>query len=123
MIQEAANPSFSTMVPFAPEPPQDATASSGPCSPTSPESCDQDQKPLVEPVPSPSWMKGAYWDKPVLSEGCTAYGTREHTARLWGLPFYVNWKNACQQTDLDIPGQSYGKPDYCETQVSTQLLR
>lgn len=59
-----------------------------------------------------------YWEEPTPAERCSAYGTREYSARLWDLSFFASWKGACNNTPIVINGQTFANPERCESRVS-----
>ncbi|KAF8969502.1 hypothetical protein BDZ97DRAFT_145 [Flammula alnicola] len=59
--------------------------------------------------------RGLYWDEPQPSSRCLAFGTREYTARLWNVPFYAKWVEACEHTEVMIHGIIVPKPSSCES--------
>jgi hypothetical protein len=61
---------------------------------------------------------GVYWEAPIPAEQCSAYGMREYHAKLKNLPFFSNGMDVCQNTPIEIHGQSFASPDRCDRRVS-----
>lgn len=59
-----------------------------------------------------------YWDEIKPKEHCTAFGTREYTAKLKNLAWSQNtkWKQVCENTWVTIHGVNV-KPAKCERKV------
>ncbi|TEB30071.1 hypothetical protein FA13DRAFT_1858453 [Coprinellus micaceus] len=57
---------------------------------------------------------GVYWEAPIPAEQCSAYGMREYHAKLKNLPFFSNGMDVCQNTPIEIHGQSFASPDRCD---------
>lgn len=60
----------------------------------------------------------SYWDEINPTEHCTAFGTREYTAKLKNLAWIQNakWKKVCENTQATIHGVKV-KPTKCERKV------
>lgn len=64
------------------------------------------------------WRKrGVYWDVPQGSEHCLAHGAREYSAKLRKIPFFANWRDACQNTQAMIHNTVFESPTRCEKKV------
>ncbi|TFK71760.1 hypothetical protein BDN72DRAFT_837148 [Pluteus cervinus] len=59
------------------------------------------------------------WDEPRPGDHCSAYGTREYTARLLDIPNSQEGTRACQMSKMEIRGIVYDKPSRCEYRGST----
>lgn len=44
---------------------------------------------------------GLYWDEPQARQ-CVSYRTQEYTACLRNIPFSFNWREACEETPIEI---------------------
>ena len=50
---------------------------------------------------------GLHWDLPIADSHCTAYNTREYSARLLNtVPFEYNWLRPCEDMPIIINGRS-----------------
>lgn len=54
------------------------------------------------------------WDDPRPAHQCMAFGEKEYSARLQGVPLFANRKNACKNTPIEIRGQTFESPNSCE---------
>ncbi|KAF9569003.1 hypothetical protein CPC08DRAFT_757203 [Agrocybe pediades] len=59
-------------------------------------------------------LSSPHWDELVPDSRCLGFGTREYTARLWGLPFFSNWMETCKDTETNIRNVVVQHPSYCE---------
>jgi len=55
-----------------------------------------------------------YWDNLHPGLHCSAYGTREYSARLMNIPTSYNWMKACQNMPVTIHNTTINTPDRCE---------
>ncbi|KJA29912.1 hypothetical protein HYPSUDRAFT_126366, partial [Hypholoma sublateritium FD-334 SS-4] len=56
-----------------------------------------------------------FWDEPQPNARCLGFGRREYTAKLRNVPFYANWVEACERTEVTIHGVRILSPTFCES--------
>jgi hypothetical protein len=67
---------------------------------------------------------GLHWDEPTRDPHCTAYNTREYSARLLNtlaVPYAYNWTKACEDIPIVIHGRTM-KTTRCDTNKSVSCL-
>lgn len=63
-----------------------------------------------------------FWDEPQPSAHCLGFGKREYTAKLRNVPFYANWVEACERTEVTIRGIRILSPSFCESKVCVNCV-
>jgi microsomal dipeptidase-like Zn-dependent dipeptidase len=53
-----------------------------------------------------------YWGS-FQNNGCTGWSQREYASRLWDIPWWQDWTQACQQTSGQPPGSTNRPPNRC----------
>jgi microsomal dipeptidase-like Zn-dependent dipeptidase len=57
----------------------------------------------------------------VKEDHCTSTTTRQHSARLWDIPWGYSWERACRETPNTIDGHFFASPHRCENVASTSM--
>lgn len=53
--------------------------------------------------------------------GFTTFASGQYNARLWDIPFSLDWHKACSLTPVQIHNKSVEAPDRCDDRVSYRV--